>query len=81
MNFYEVLGVERTADGQTIKKAYRRLAMKWHPDKNPGDAEAEERFKQIAAAYEVLSDPEKRAKHDGKDDLLDLFTIFEEAFK
>lgn len=62
--YYEVLGVERTADGEEIKRSYRRLAMKWHPDRNPGDAEAETNFKACAEAYEVLSDPERRARYD-----------------
>ena len=63
-DYYEVLSVERTVDGEEIKRAYRRLAMKYHPDRNPGDAEAEARFKECAEAYEVLSDPEKRARYD-----------------
>jgi molecular chaperone DnaJ len=62
--YYEVLGVERTADGEEIKRSYRRLAMKWHPDRNPGDADAEANFKSAAEAYEVLSDPERRARYD-----------------
>ncbi len=62
--YYEVLGVERDADGETIKKAYRRLALKYHPDRNPGDKEAEERFKECAEAYEVLRDPERRRAYD-----------------
>ncbi len=64
MSFYEVLGVDRKARLGDIKKAYRRLARKHHPDLNPGDRRAEERFKQISEAYEVLSDSEKRKKHD-----------------
>jgi molecular chaperone DnaJ len=64
LDYYEVLGVERTADGDTIKKSYRKLAMQFHPDKNPGDKEAEDKFKQCAEAYEILSNAEKRAKYD-----------------
>ena len=54
--YYEVLSVERTASGDEIKRSYRRLAMKYHPDRNPGDDEAEKSFKECAEAYEVLSD-------------------------
>ena len=63
-DFYEVLGVDRAADADTIKKAYRKLAMQFHPDKNPGNNEAVEKFKEAAAAYEVLGNPEKKAKYD-----------------
>lgn len=63
-DYYEVLGVAKDSDQDSIKKAYRKLAMQFHPDKNPGNAEAEEKFKEAAAAYEVLSDPEKRARYD-----------------
>ena len=63
-DYYEVLGVPRTAALDDIKKAYRKLALKYHPDKNPGDATAEERFKEAAEAYGVLSDDEKRARYD-----------------
>lgn len=63
-DFYELLGVPRTADAQQIKKAYRALARQYHPDANPGDAQAEEMFKAISVAYEVLSDPDKRAQYD-----------------
>ncbi len=63
-DYYEVLGVARDASPDEIKKAYRQLAVKYHPDKNPGDKQSEERFKEVAEAYEVLSDPEKRAQFD-----------------
>jgi len=61
---YEVLGIERTAAPDEVKKAYRRLAIKYHPDKNPGDKTSEEKFKELGEAYEILSDPEKRALYD-----------------
>ena len=64
MNCYETLGVDRKARLADIKKAYRKLARRFHPDLNPGDKRAEERFKRISEAYEVLSDPEKRRAHD-----------------
>jgi curved DNA-binding protein len=63
-DYYKVLGVDRDADEQEIKRAYRKLALKYHPDKNPDDDSAEERFKEINEAYEVLGDPDKRAKYD-----------------
>jgi len=63
-DYYEVLGVEKTADDAALKKAYRALAKKYHPDMNPGDAEAEKKFKEASEAYAVLSDPEKRKQYD-----------------
>ena len=63
-DYYEVLGVARDAETAQIKRAYRKAAMKFHPDRNPGDEEAEERFKEAAEAFEVLSDAEKRQLYD-----------------
>ncbi|SRR6266699_161072 len=62
--YYETLEVDRTADESKLKAAFRKLAMKWHPDKNPGDANSEIRFKEINEAYEVLKDGDKRAAYD-----------------
>ena len=63
-DYYEVLGLQKGASAEDIKKAYRKAAMKYHPDRNPGDKEAEEKFKEVGEAYEVLSDDEKRARYD-----------------
>lgn len=91
-DFYEVLGVAKGADADSIKKAYRQMAMKFHPDKNPGNKEAEEKFKEAASAYEVLSDPQKRAQYDrfghqafgqgggGFADAEDIFSHFSDIF-
>jgi molecular chaperone DnaJ len=94
-DYYEVLSVERTASGDDIKRSYRRLAMKYHPDRNPGDAQAEAKFKECAEAYEVLADAERRSTYDrfghaglrgtpGHDfrsmNPNDIFSMFEEIF-
>lgn len=63
-DYYKTLGVEKNADAEDIKKAYRKLALKYHPDRNPNNREAEEKFKKISEAYAVLSDPEKRKQYD-----------------
>ena len=63
-DYYEVLGVDRTAPPEEIKRAYRRLAMQYHPDRGPDDPEAPEKFREATRAYEVLHDPETRARYD-----------------
>ncbi len=87
-NYYEILGVARDADDGAIKKAFRQLALKYHPDRNPGDETAEERFKEINEAYAVLSDPDKRAQYDrfgrvdlGGVDLSGFGGLFEDLFE
>jgi len=89
-DYYEVLGLARSCSPDEVKKAYRRLAVKYHPDKNPGDTEAEERFKEASEAYQVLSDPENRRKYDqfghaafqsgGRPDFGDFSSFAEEIF-
>ncbi len=82
-NYYEILGVEKTATEDEIKKAYRKLSMKYHPDKTDGDKESEEKFKQIAEAYEVLSKPDKRSQYDSGGSSFGGFTAqdMHEAFR
>jgi DnaJ family protein C protein 7 len=75
-DYYKIVGVEKTATGDEIKKAYRKMAVKLHPDKNPGDSHAEEKFKDLQEAYETLSDPQKRAAYDNGDDLMDPNDMF-----
>src|SRR5271169_488154 len=95
-DYYHVLGVERNAGADEIKKSYRKLAVKHHPDKNPGDKSAEDKFKELGEAYEVLSNPDKRAAYDryghqafsqgggggfgGAGGMHDPFDIFREVF-
>lgn len=95
-DYYEILGVSRDASAEEIKKAYRKLALRYHPDRNPDDAEAETRFKEAAEAYEVLSTPEKRQRYDrfghagvrgngaaggaGFQDINDIFSAFSDIF-
>lgn len=94
-DYYEILSLERSCNGDDIKRAYRKMAMKHHPDRNPGDAEAEAKFKEAAEAYEVLTDPHKRERYDrfgheglrgisGHDfthmDAGDIFSMFEDIF-
>src|SRR3981081_735965 len=63
-DFYDILGVSKSADADVLKRAYRKLAMQFHPDRNPGDKSAEQKFKDISEAYEVLKDDQKRAAYD-----------------
>jgi len=92
-DYYEVLGVERSVDGAELKRAYRKMAMELHPDRNPGDAASEAKFKEASEAYQVLSDPEKRARYDrfghagptggfggGFHDVGDIFSAFSDIF-
>ncbi|KAK0763049.1 hypothetical protein N5P37_004032 [Trichoderma harzianum] len=75
-DYYKIMGIEKDADANEIKRAYRKMAVKLHPDKNPGDAEAEAKFKDMQEAYETLSDPQKRARYDNGDDLVDPADMF-----
>jgi molecular chaperone DnaJ len=92
-DYYEILGVTRDADPDAVKKAYRKLALQFHPDRNQGDAQAEEKFKEASEAYEVLSDPEKRQVYDaygieglrgtgygGVTDVSEIFSHFQDLF-
>ena len=90
-DYYEVLGIDRNADDKTIKAAYRKLAMKYHPDKNPDNENAEEKFKEISESYSVLSDPDKKNKYDQfgfidssqvtfHHSTVDIFSHFEDIF-
>src|SRR2546429_9935543 len=93
-DYYEVLGVERSTSSEDIKRSYRKLAVKFHPDKNPNDSEAEEKFKELGEAYDVLMDADKRAAYDrfghaafspggigfGREAFHDPFEIFREVF-
>ena len=72
-DYYEVLGVSKTASEDEIKKAYRKIAIKYHPDRNPGDKEAEEKFKEAAEAYNVLHDPKTRQQYDVYCDIRDTY--------
>ena len=93
-DYYEILGVERSSPDEEVKKSYRKLAMQFHPDRNPGDKKAEEKFKEAAEAYEVLRDPEKRKIYDryghegingtgfrGFSGFDDIFTNFSDIFE
>lgn len=93
-DYYEILGVAKNSSAEDIKKSYRKLAMQYHPDRNPGDKKAEEKFKEIAEAYSVLSDEQKRANYDrfgheglrgmgdqGFTDINDIFTHFSDIFQ
>ena len=95
-DYYEVLGVDKNASEDDIKRAYRKLAIKYHPDRNPGDKVAEEKFKEAAEAYDVLHDPQKRQQYDqfgfngpqggfgggfgGGMDMNDIFSMFGDIF-
>ena len=94
-DYYEILGVEQNASKDELKKAYRKLAMQFHPDRNPGDKESEEKFKEAAEAYEILNNDDKRAKYDrfghdgvrgsgygsqGFSDINDIFSHFSDIF-
>ena len=79
-DYYEILGVDKNADKEAIKKAYRKKAMQYHPDKNPGDKKAEEIFKKVSEAYEILSDPDKKQQYDNGGDLNSFFANPQDIF-
>ena len=92
-DYYDTLGVAKEAGAEEIKKAYKKLALRYHPDKNPGDQKAEARFKEAALAYDVLRDPDKRASYDrygeeglqgmghgGFSSVEDVFSVFGDVF-
>ena len=94
-DYYEILGVPKNASKDDLKKSYRKLAMQYHPDRNPGDKESEEKFKEAAEAYEILNNDDKRAKYDrfghdgvrgsgygsqGFSDINDIFSHFSDIF-
>src|SRR5881398_1038849 len=80
-DYYEVLGVDRSADEAVLKSAFRKIALQHHPDRNPGDPQAEETYKEASEAYTVLSDPEKRAKYDRFGHQANMFEGFNQGFQ
>ncbi|HHT9134089.1 MAG TPA: DnaJ domain-containing protein, partial [Candidatus Avalokitesvara rifleensis] len=85
-DYYRILGVDRNASQEDVKKAYRKMALKYHPDRNPGDKGAEQSFKRAAEAYEILGDPDKRKRYDtyGREGIKGFethFTSFDDIFE